>query len=197
MSKRNKKKRPVKGGNASKRRNQESFRLPKVSERKNPDPIAPRDYVITVIELVLFCAIWLIAVRQLFLMKTVLATFLIGVLYFAGAFSMYIVRAALETRRRYGKTDRKTMLYYNQMIKGDQKWSLYIGMSFFAVFLVMRWLIPSPNFNMVGIDIATAFYLGYIWTAKYKGEESLPFEYMETVFLLLTVVSNYIVYFLG
>ena len=100
MSKRNKKKRPVKGGSASKRHNQESFQLPKVSERKNPAPITPRAYVITVIELVLFCAIWLIAVRQLFLMKTVLATFLIGVLYFAGAFSMYIVRAALETRRR-------------------------------------------------------------------------------------------------
>ena len=46
-------------------------------------------------------------------------------------------------------------------------------------------------------DIATAFYLGYIWTAKYKGEEHLPFQYMETVYLFLTVVTNYIVYFLG
>ena len=112
-----------------------------------------------------------------------------------GAVFLYIVRAILESKRRYGYFSKKTVLYYTQMIKGDQKWSLYIGMSFFALLMVLRWLFPSPNFNMVGIDIATSFYLGYIWSAKYKGEEELPYEYMETIFLLFTVVTNYIVYF--
>jgi hypothetical protein len=99
------------------------------------------------------------------------------------------------SKRRYGKVDSTSCFYYSQMVQYDQKWSLWIGLSFFAVFAVGRWLFPSPNLNMTAIDIATSFYLGYIWTTKYKGEERAPFQYMETVFLLLTLVSNYIVFF--
>lgn len=186
-------------GNASKKRQQESkeFRLPQVSETKHPRPVTVGERIATVVELVAVCVVWFIVAFRFFPSTEPVGAFAIGAVYFLGAFSMYMVRAAIESRRRYGKVDRKRLLYYNQMIKGDQKWSLYIGLSFFALSMLLRWLFPSPNFNMVGIDIATSFYLGYIWTAKYKGEEPLPFEYMETTFLLLTVFTNYIVYFLG
>ena len=90
----------------------------------------------------------------------------------------FMVRAALESKRRYGKVDSKSCFYYSQMVQYDQKWSLWIGLSFFAVFAVGRWLFPSPNLDMTAIDIATSFYLGYIWTTKYKGEERTPFQYM-------------------
>lgn len=196
MSKKNPRKKSAEG-NAPNQTNRKGFSLPKVSERRHPEPVSAGSRVASLAELAAVCAVWVLAARVLFVGGTLLTTALVAVLYFVGALSMYVVRAALEAKRRYGRTDKDALLYYNQMIKGDQKWSLYIGMSFFAVFVVMRWLFPSPNFDMVGIDIATAFYLGYIWTAKYKGEEHLPFQYMETVYLFLTVITNYIVYFLG
>ena len=196
--KKNKKKRSasVGTGNASKKkRESQSFKLPKVSETKHPAPVTVGQRIATIVELVVVCVVWMVAAFNLFDNDDAMSAFLVGVVYFVGAFSMYMVRAAIEAKRRYGKVNGDTLLYYNQMVIGDQKWSLYIGMSFFAVSIVLRWLFPSPNFNMVGIDIATSFYLGYIWSAKYKGEETLPFEYMETIFLLLTTVTNYIVYF--
>jgi len=175
----------------------DGFSLPEVSETRNPTPITVGERVVTFVELAVVCVIWLIAAFRFFPIKEMVGTFAIGIVYFIGVFSMYVVRAALEARRRYGKRDRKRIFYYSQMVKGDQKWSLYISLSFFAASIFLRWIAPSPNFNMVGIDIATSFYLGYIWTAKYKGEEPLPYEYMETVFLILTMFTNYIVYFFG
>lgn len=182
---------------SGKTKKKDGFSLPKVSETKNPAPITIGERVVTFVELAIVCVIWLVVAFRFFPSKEMVGAFAVGTVYFIGAFSMYVVRAALEAKRRYGKADSKRVFYYSQMVKGDQKWSLYIGLSFFAVSIFLRWLAPSPNFNMVGIDIATSFYLGYIWTAKYKGEESLPYEYMETVFLILTMFTNYIVYFFG
>ncbi len=182
---------------SKKAQDRRSFELPKVSETRHPAPITVGARMATFVELLAICAVWLFVAFRFFASKDIFGTFVIGLTYFLGAFSMYLVRAALEAKRRYGKADGKRLFYYSQMVKGDQKWSLYIGLSFFAVSMVLRWLAPSPNFDMVGIDIATSFYLGYIWTAKYKGEEALPFAYMETIFLLLTMFTNYIVYFFG
>ena len=73
---------------------------------------------------------------------------------------------------------------------------MWICLSFFAVFTVMRWLFPSPNLNMTALDIATCAYMGYIWTSRYRDEHA-PYQYMESVFLVLVVFSNYIVYFVS
>jgi len=174
----------------AKKSNQKQFKLQKVP------PISMKAHVITLVELTVVCAIWLFSAFTLFNNRDVLSMILLGVVFFLCVVSMYMVRAALESRRRYGKVDSKSCFYYSQMVQYDQKWSLWIGLSFFAVFAVGRWLFPSPNLDMTAIDIATSFYLGYIWTTKYKGEERTPFQYMETVFLLLVLVSNYIVYFI-
>lgn len=198
-SKKNRKKRASAGtGNHGKANRSASFRLPDVNELKNPPPISVGAYFLSIAELVLVSGVWLYTAFRFFPAAASWVTYvLIAAVYFVGVMSMYLVRALLEAKRRYGKADMKHAFYYSQMVKGDQKWNLYIGMSFFAVFMVLRWLIPSPNIDPTGIDIASAFYLGYIWTTKYKGEDSVPFQYMETVFLFLTVITNYLVYFVG
>lgn len=172
-----------------------SFKLKKVSERKNPPAIGIGARVATVVETAAACAIWLVASFALFEKTDLLSMALLAGAYFLCAISMYLLRAVLESSRRYGRHDPDAVFYYTQMVKSDQKWSLWIALSFFAVFTVLGWLFPSPNLDMAAINIATSFYLGFIWTSAYKGEERVPFQYMETVFLFLTVVTNYIVYF--
>ncbi len=199
MSSKNNRKRKAAGtGARGTSRRGTSFRLPRVHELKDPPPRTAGAYLASFLELALVAGIWLYTAFRFFPgANTWVAYIPIAAVYFAGVMSMYLVRALLEAKRLYGKADMKHAFYYSQMVKGDQKRSLYIGMAFFAVFMVLRWLIPSPNIDPTGIDIASAFYLGYLWTTKYKEKDPVPFQYMETIFLFLTVVTNYLVYFVG
>ena len=173
------------------------FQLKKVHELKKVPPIKTSSYVVTVVELVLVCAIWLYAAFNLFEKSDLLSMALLCAVYFFCALMMYITRAVLESMRRYNRHDAEAVFYYSQMLHSDQKWSLWIGLSFFAVFTVVGWLFPSPNLDMSCVNIASSFYLGFIWTSVYKEEEGrIPFQYMETAFLFLTFITNYIVYFL-
>lgn len=181
---------------SGKNKKRQGFKLKKVSERKDPPAISVGARVITVVEMLLVCAIWLMAAFALFDKSDLLSMALLCAVYFLCALAMYFTRAVLESMRRYGRHDSEAVFYYSQMLKSDQKWSLWIGLSFFAVFTVLGWLFPSPNLDMTCVNIASSFYLGFIWTSAYKEEERIPFQYMETVFLFLTVISNYIVFFL-
>ena len=108
---------------------------------------------------------------------------------------MYLVRAILESKRRYGRIDGKALFYYTQRLRIDQKWSLVVAFAFFAVFMVGIMTFRSPNLDMRCICIATAFYLGFISTTSYADEqEKIPVLYMEVPFLFLAVVTNWIVY---
>lgn len=173
----------------------QAFKLQKIAERKKTPPIGMGARVVTVVETGLVCAIWLIAAFSLFEKTDMLSMALLAAVWFLCVVSMYLLRAVLESTRRYGRHDRQAVFYYTQMVRSDQKWSLWIALSFFAVFTVMGWLFPSPNLNMAALHIATCFYLGFIWTSAYKGEERVPYQYMETVFLFLAAVSNYVVFF--
>lgn len=168
----------------------------KPSESKNPVAPSFGARACTVVETALACALWMIVAFALFPRKDMFAMCLIGVAYFVALMSMLAVRCALEARRRYGRSDLRSCFYYSQQLTHDQKWSLWICLSFFAVFTVMRWLFPSPNLNMTALDIATCAYMGYIWTSRYRDEHA-PYQYMESVFLVLVVFSNYIVYFVS
>lgn len=180
---------------SSPKKQEGSFKLEKVAERKNPPAIGVGARIITGVETTLVCAIWLTASFALFEKTDILSTVLLAAIYFLCAVSMFVLRAALESKRRYDRCDSKSIFYYTQRVKYDQKWWLWIALSFFAVLTVVGWLFPSPNMDMSAINIASCFYLGYIWTLAYKGEERVPYQYMETIFLLLTFVTNYIVYF--
>jgi ABC-type branched-subunit amino acid transport system permease subunit len=182
---------------SKKKKNQEGFQLPTVSEKKKPDPIPTSARVITVAYLVAMCAIWLISAFALFTKTDMLSMVLIGLVYFLCLLTMYLVRAFLEAKRRYNRTDGKAVFYYTQKLKIDQKWSIAVALSFFILFTVLSWLFRSPNLNMQCLYIATAFYLGFICTTSYKDEEEkIPFLYMEVPFLFLSVVTNWIVYLL-
>ena len=180
----------------AKKKSERGFKLEKIPERKNPPAIGLGARVISIVEAALACAIWLMASFALFEKTDMLSMVLLGAVWFLCIVSMFILRAALESRRRYGRCDSKTIFYYTQMVRYDQKWWLWIALAFFAVLTVLGWLFPSPNLDMSAINIAGCFYLGYVWTIAYKGEERVPYQYMETVFLFLTFVTNYIVYFL-
>lgn len=179
----------------SKKQGERSFKLEKIPERKNPPAIGFGARIISIVETMAVCTIWLMASFALFERTDMLSMVLLAAVYFLCVVSMFVLRAALESRRRYDRCDSKSIFYYTQMVKYDQKWWLWIAMAFFAVFTVVGWLFPSPNMDMSAINIASCFYLGYVWTIAYKGEERVPYQYMETVFLFLTFVTNYIVYF--
>ena len=169
--------------------------LPKVSEKKRPDPISPAARVVTGLYAVAMLAIWLIASFSLFeRTDDMLSMVLIGAVYFLCLLTMYLVRAFLEAKRRYGRTDGRAVFYYTQRLHIDQKWSLIVAFAFFAVFMVGIWMFRSPNLDMQCICIATAFYLGFISTTSYADEEEkIPFLYMEVPFLFVAVVTNWIV----
>lgn len=173
-----------------------AFSLPKVSERKNPGPIPTTARVITAAYSVAMCAVWLIASFSLFERgDDVLSMVLLGSVYFLCLITMYLVRAVLESKRRYGRIDGKAVFYYTQRLRIDQKWSLVVAFAFFAIFMVGIMTFRSPNLDMQCICIATAFYLGFISTTSYADEqEKIPFLYMEVPFLFLAVVTNWIVY---
>lgn len=195
--KRGKKRAAPSGGasSESKKQGERSFKLEKIPERKNPPAIGFGARIISIVETMAVCTIWLMASFALFERTDMLSMVLLAAVYFLCVVSMFVLRAALESRRRYDRCDSKSIFYYTQMVKYDQKWWLWIAMAFFAVFTVVGWLFPSPNMDMSAINIASCFYLGYVWTIAYKGEERVPYQYMETVFLFLTFVTNYIVYF--
>ncbi len=186
----------ARGGNRS--RNACGNGLPKVSEKKRPDPISPAARVVTALYAVAMIAIWLIASFSLFeRTDDMLSMVLIGAVYFLCLLTMYLVRAFIEAKRRYGRTDGRAVFYYTQQLHIDQKWSLIVAFAFFAVFMVGIWMFRSPNLDMQCLCIATAFYLGFISTTSYRDEEEkIPFLYMEVPFLFIAVVTNWIVYLL-
>lgn len=180
-----------------KKHKQGEFALPVVSEKKKPGPIPTSARVVTAGYLAAMVAIWLFASFALFERTDMLSMVLLGTVYFLCLLTMYLVRAFLEARRRYGRTDGKAVFYYTQKLKIDQKWSLIVAFCFFVLFTVAGWLFRTPNLDMRCINIATAFYLGFVSTTSYKDEEEkIPFLYMEVPFLFLTVVTNWIVYLL-
>lgn len=178
------------------RKDEDAFALPKVSEKKNPGPIPVSARVITTVYSVAMCVVWLIASFSLFERSDdVLSMVLLGSVYFLCLITMYLVRAVLESKRRYGRSDGKAVFYYTQKLRIDQKWSLIVAFSFFAVFMIGIMMFRSPNLDMQCICIATAFYLGFISSTSYADEqEKIPFLYMEVPFLFLAVVTNWIVY---
>lgn len=178
------------------RKDEGAFALPKVSEKKNPGPIPVSARVITTVYSVAMCVVWLIASFSLFERSDdVLSMVLLGSVYFLCLITMYLVRAVLESKRRYGRSDGKAVFYYTQKLRIDQKWSLIVAFSFFAVFMIGIMMFRSPNLDMQCICIATAFYLGFISSTSYADEqEKIPFLYMEVPFLFLAVVTNWIVY---
>ena len=109
MSKKNPRKKSAEG-NAPNQTNRKGFSLPKVSERRHPEPVSAGSRVASLAELAAVCAVWVLAARVLFVGGTLLTTALVAVLYFVGALSMYVVRAALEAKRRYGRTDKDALL---------------------------------------------------------------------------------------
>lgn len=183
-------------GNAARANAARANGLPKVSEKKRPDPISPAARVVTALYAVAMVAIWLIASFSLFeRTDDMLSMVLIGAVYFLCLLTMYLVRAFIEAKRRYGRTDGRAVFYYTQQLHIDQKWSLIVAFAFFAVFMVGIWMFRSPNLNMQCLCIATAFYLGFISTTSYRDEdEKIPFLYMEVPFLFIAVVTNWIVY---
>ena len=174
------------------------FELPRVSEKKEPGLIPISSPVIAAGYSVAMIAIWLFASFSLFERgDDMLSMVLLGSVYFLCLLTMYLVRAVLESKRRYGRSDGRAVFYYTQRLRIDQKWSLIVAFSFFAVFMVGIWTFRSPNLDMQCICIATAFYLGFISTTSYADEkEKIPFLYMEVPFLFLAVVTNWIVYLL-
>ena len=174
------------------------FELPRVSEKKEPGLIPISSHVIAAGYSVAMIAIWLFASFSLFERgDDMLSMVLLGSVYFLCLLTMYLVRAVLESKRRYGRSDGRAVFYYTQRLRIDQKWSLIVAFSFFAVFMVGIWTFRSPNLDMQCICIAIAFYLGFISTTSYADEkEKIPFLYMEVPFLFLAVVTNWIVYLL-
>lgn len=166
-----------------------------MEEKDSPEAPSAAARVITIATMIIACAIWLAVSDGLFRKTDMASMVLIGAMFFLTLMAMFAVRCLLEAHRRYGRSDIRSCFYYSQQITHDQKWSLWICLSFFAVFTVMRWLVPSPNLDMTALDIATCAYMGYIWTTKYRDERT-PFQYMESAFLLLVIFSNYIVYFM-
>lgn len=170
--------------------------LPKVSEKKHPDPISAEARAVSALYAVAMVVIWLFASFSLFRrVGDMLSMVLIGAVFFLCLLTMYLVRAFLEAKRRYGRTDGRAVFYYTQKLHIDQKWSLIVAFAFFAVFMVGIWTFPSPNIDMQCLCIATAFYLGFISTTTYEGEgEKVPYLYMEVPFLFIAVITNWIVY---
>lgn len=160
-------------------------------ERKPVPAISLSSRVFTIAEFILASVLWIYSAYMLMPIGSMLSNVLLALIYFFCCLVMYLTRCALESKRRYGKTNHKAMFYYSQVTAYDRRWSIYISLAFFVVITLVQWLIPIGKYRMTTIDIASCFYLGYVWTTTYKGER-IPYQYMETVFLFVTMATNII-----
>lgn len=183
-------------------RRQEKLRkrygLERMNEYKEPPAISTGARIWTIVEMCALSAVWVFAFNILNERTGELVVLVaLAMLFFGSLVAMLITRAYLESKRRYDvKPSTKTVHYYLQMLHYDVKlWGL-ITFGLYATMWFVEHLLPISGVAMDALYVACAAYLGYIWTIKYKGVESVPYGYMETVYLIVMMFSNYIVLFL-
>ena len=161
-------------------------------ELKNIKPVSLSSNIITTVEAILASLIWLFVAYKLFEVKTLWSNIVLTLTYFICCALLYIVRLMLESKRLYGKVAFESCFYYSQKTKYNLQWSVYIFMVFFALINIVSFFFPTPKFHMTTIYIASCYYLGYIWTTQYKNDP-IPYRHMETIFLIITMISNFII----
>ena len=129
-------------------------------ERKPVPAISLSSRVFTIAECILASVLWIYSAYMLMPIGSMLSNVLLALIYFFCCLVMYLTRCALESKRRYGKTNHKAMFYYSQVTAYDRRWSIYISLAFFVVITLVQWLIPIGKYRMTTIDIASCFYLG-------------------------------------
>lgn len=165
-------------------------------ERDEFPGIGWRDRLVTLLALAVISAAWIASVPALFSQAGMGQAIQLASFYFACFLWLYVTRCAVESRRRYGVVTLRSMWYYSQTTIYSARRSATIFVVLFAVLMVLRWLLPSPNLGVRAIscmDMAGAYYLSYIHSTYY-GKEQVPYRYMETAFVVLTSVSPYLVY---
>lgn len=168
-------------------------------ERPDFPAIGIRERLLTFGGLGLICVAWYFSSFVLFVRKGTIPMIQLASFYFACILWLYVIRCAVESKRRYGVISLNSMWYYSQTTVYAMQRGVSIFIVFFIATMVFRWMFPSPNLSSrstVCMDIAGTYYLGYIH-ATYYGREQIPYRYMETIFLVLTFITPYLVYFLG
>lgn len=173
------------------------YGLERMTERKEPLPISVGMRIWTIGEVLALSAVWIFAFNLLYdRLSDIMAGIGLAVLFFGILFAMHVTRGLLESRRRYDvKPSASTIHYYMQMLHYDVRWWGLITFGVYAAMWFVERLLPISGTAMDVVYIACAAYLGYVWTIKYKGIKFVPFTYMETIFCLVAMFSNYIVFF--
>lgn len=176
----------------------QKYGLQKMTEFKEPRPISAMAHVWALVLSVSLSAIWVFAFNALYDNILEPSSFVpLALLFFFSLFSMLVIRGLVESRRRYDvKPSKDTIHFYLQMLHYDAKWWFLITFGIYVTMWFVEHFLPVSGTIMDVIYLAGAAYLGYIWTVKYKGRESVPFTYMETIFCFTAMLSNYIMFFL-
>ena len=164
-------------------------------EREEYPAVSLKDKIVAGVALIVISVAWISSAPGLFVEGNRAISIQLGSFYFACLAWLYIVRCMLESKRRYDVVTVKSCFYYSQSTIYAQKRCLSIFIVLFATATVIRWLVPSPNLSPTCMDMVGCYYLAYVHSV-YCHKEPLPFRWMETLFLLLTYVSPYIVYFM-
>lgn len=197
MAKQNKKKKSAAAGSKPKQPPEKPLsKAAKQFERDEFPPIGGKDRLLAAAALLVIAAAWYFSAPGLFVEGDLSISVQLASFYFACLAWLYIVRCMLESRRRFGVVTVKSCFYYSQTMVYAQKRCLSIFIVLFAAATVFRWLVPSPNLSPTCMDLAGCYYLAYIHSV-YCHKEQVPFRWMETLFLILTYFTPYLVYFLG
>lgn len=172
----------------------QKYGLQGMHEYKEPRPISVSTRAWTLVLSLSLSAIWVIAFNALYeTMLEPLPMVGLALLFFASLFSMLVVRGYIESQRRYDvRPSTKTIHFYLQMLHYDARWWFLITFGIYATMWFLEHFLPISGTLMDAIYLASSAYLGYIWTVKYKGVDSVPFAYMETIFCFVAMLSNYI-----
>ncbi len=172
----------------------QKYGLQGMHEYKEPKPISAATRVWTIALSLSLSAIWVIAFNGLY--ETILEPLpmvSLALLFFVSLFSMLVTRGFIESQRRYDVApSAKTIHFYLQMLHYDVRWWFLIMFGVYVTMWFLEHFLPISGTLMDVIYLAGSAYLGYIWTAKYKGVDSVPFVYMETVYCFTVMLSNYI-----
>ena len=142
-------------------------------EREHFPDIGLRARLTAALVLVLLSAAWMLSAEPLFTQSGLGPDVQLASFYFACLACLYVLRCMLESRRRYGTVTVKSCFYYSQTSIYAQKRCLYIF--------------------LVAFGAAT---LAYIHSTYYH-KEQIPYRWTETLFLLLTYFTPYLVYAMG
>ena len=165
-------------------------------EREHFPDIGLRARLTAALVLVLLSAAWMLSAEPLFTQSGLGPDVQLASFYFACLACLYVLRCMLESRRRYGTVTVKSCFYYSQTSIYAQKRCLYIFLVAFGAATLGRWLVPSPNRSPTCMDMVGCYYLAYIHSTYYH-KEQIPYRWTETLFLLLTYFTPYLVYAMG